>query len=233
LAIKFNVRYFYFKLERLTMLGNRFSLILTLLVGATTPSLAQKSYFGALHDSTNFDGTEKILSAYDISEFTGFKIDDEANGFTLVYGRPIKNNASLELTYAETGELGISAPVGATYTRPEKGTKTVTTHSELNAEAIVIGAAVLVPVFSTELVSSFVRVGLDYYESEITAIYGAIEYGGLKYGKQKGLAPSFAAGVDIKVSKDISLRAQYKLYGFDVMDDYKLDTLSFGLLGRF
>jgi hypothetical protein len=215
------------------MLDSRFSLILTLLVGATTPSLAQKSYFGALHDSTNFDGTEKILSAYDISEFTGFKIDDEANGFTLVYGRPIKNNASLELTYAETGELGISAPVGATYTRPEKGTKTVTTHSELNAEAIVIGAAVLVPVFSTELVSSFVRGGLDYYESEITAIYGAIEYGGLKYGKQKGLAPSFAAGVDIKVSKDISLRAQYKLYGFDVMDDYKLDTLSFGLLGRF
>ena len=215
------------------MLGNRFSLILTLLVGATTPSLAQKSYFGALHDSTNFDGTEKILSAYDISEFTGFKIDDEANGFTLVYGRPIKNNASLELTYAETGELGISAPVGAIYTRPEKGTKTVTTHTELNAEAIVIGAAVLVPVFSTELVSPFVRVGLDYYESEITAIYGAIEYGGLKYGKQKGLAPSFAAGVDIKVSKDLSLRAQYKLYGFDVMDDYKLDTLSFGLLGRF
>ena len=91
----------------------------------------------------------------------------------------------------------------------------------------------MVPVFSTELVSSFVSGGLDYYESEITAIYGAIEYGGLKYGKQKCLAPSFAAGVDIKVSKDISLRAQYKLYGFDVMDDYKLDTLSFGLLGRF
>ena len=210
----------------------RFSAFFCLTLMVCSPSHSE-DYFLISSGQTSFDGSEKILGRYGITEVNGLQVDDSANGIGFAFGRELSNGKVFEIAYRETGQMSISAPVGATFTRGENDVKTITDHSELKASAYSLGVAGLLPIFGNERMDISARISVDYFEAEIEAIYGTKTLGGLKHGDAEGFALNYGLQASFGLTEELFFKVQYDLYGFDVMDDYQLETVSLGFGSEF
>ena len=210
----------------------RFGTFFCLTLMICSPSHSE-DYFSISSGQTSFDGSEEILSRYGITEVDGLRVDDSAGGIGFAFGRELSNGKVFEIAYRETGQMSISAPVGATFTRPEKGVKTIIEHSELKASAYTLGVAGVFPILQHNRMDVSARVSVDYFEAEIEAIYGTKTLGGLKHGDAEGFALNYGLQASFGLTEEIFFKVQYDLYGFDVMDDYQLETVSLGFGSEF
>jgi len=196
--------------------------ILAILLSA--PSFAAEGlYAGISYISSELDSG--ISNINDVGGDGTISLDEDDHGWKLYVGLPVNENVAIEAHYADLGEFTIKSSandefdyLGSTWVQ--------TTNNQVDrydASSIGLGA-----VLSTQLSPSlkpFAKIGMHRWNQRISKDLGT----SLSYEKDHKIDPFYGVGIDVKVTEDMSLRAEYERYEMF----YDADVLSAGLLIRF
>ena len=197
-------------------------LFLAVLMGIQSSlSLAEGLYVGSTwsHYEADYDGV--------ISLAGGAEIDDQGTGFKVITGYRLHQLFSMELQYADFGDVSLTMPNGSSVT---KGAVTTTNATGATVTSVVestsygIGAMLTIPFRS---VKPYLKYGLHSWDTSRVIGTGSADIFAITID---GTDLYRGVGFDIPISDLFFTRLEYETYDFE---DDKISLVNFGLFLQF
>lgn len=182
---------------------------------------AQGLYFGVATSHSEVDyGADVVLAG-------GATLDDQGSGFKAFGGYHLNSLMSVEIHYADFGEVSVLMPNASSVTR---GTSVVTNNtgaiSSTAVEPTSFGFSAILTI-PFDVVKPFLKVGMHSWDTSRTVDAGSADVFATSVD---GIDFLRGVGFDVPVTDAFSTRLEYEVYDFD---DDNIAMLSWGVLLKF